>query len=410
MFENYKETEGGVCAPAGFRANGVHCGIRKNKIKKDLALVVADKRCATACVYTSNLVKGAPILVTQKNVKDGYAQAVIVNSGNANTCNKNGVEIAEGMCALVKQYTGIQESDVVVASTGVIGQELSLEPIAGGMEELCAGLGGEAENASAAAEAIMTTDTYKKEAAIKFGLGGKECTIGAMCKGVGMICPNMATLLMFVTTDASISPEMLRRALGAVVKDTVNMLSVDGDTSTNDTLCVMASGLAGNTKIEKAGVDYRIFKDALYTVLSKLCRMLARDGEGATKLIQCRVYHAKKVSDARLAAKSVIKSNLLKAAIFGADINWGRVLCALGYSGADLDISKIDVTFRSTAGVMLVCQGGYGVEFSEDRAKIILSKDEIYIDVDLNDGDYEATAYGCDLTYDYVKINGDYRT
>lgn len=410
MFENYKEVAGGVCAPAGFRANGVHCGIRKNKTKKDLALIVADKPCATACVYTSNLVKGAPILVTRKNVADGYAQAVIVNSGNANTCNANGVEIAEGMCALVEEYTGIKKSDVVVASTGVIGQELSLDPIESGMASLVDGLTSDAAGSLAAAEAVMTTDTYKKEVAVTFGIAGKTCTIGAVCKGVGMICPNMATLLAFVTTDANVSPEMLRRALAANVKDTFNMLSVDGDTSTNDTLCIMASGLAGNAEINKAGVDYRIFKDALGAVMKKLCRLLARDGEGATKLIECRVAHAKKVTDARLAAKAVVKSSLVKAAIFGSDINWGRVLCALGYSGAKLDVSKIDVTFRSSAGKMLVCKNGYGVAFSEEEAKKLLSEDEIYIDVDLNDGAYEATAYGCDLTYDYVKINGDYRT
>ena len=410
MFENFKETAGGVCAPAGFRANGVHCGIRKNKLKKDLALIVADELCVTACAYTSNLVKGAPILVTKKHVENGYAQAVIVNSGNANTCNANGVEIAEGMCALVQEHTGIERENVVVASTGVIGQELSLEPIAGGMKELCAGLRADGEGSAAAAEAIMTTDTVKKETAITFGIAGKTCTIGAVAKGVGMICPNMATMLLFVTTDVNISPEMLRRALAANVKDTVNMLSVDGDTSTNDTLCIMANGRAGNTLIDKADVDYRIFKDALGTVLRKLCRMLARDGEGATKLIECRVYNAKKVTDARLAAKSVVKSNLVKAAIFGSDINWGRVLCALGYAGADLDISKIDVTFRSRAGELLVCKGGYGVAFSEEEAKKLLSEDEIEIAVNLNAGVYEATAYGCDLTYDYVKINGDYRT
>ena len=402
-----QQIAGGVCAPKGFRANGVHCGIRKNKVKKDLALIVADKRCATACAYTRNLVKGAPILVTKKNVADGYAQAVIVNSGNANTCNANGVEIAEAMCALVERYTGISKGDVVVASTGVIGQQLSIDPIAAGMEELTKGLG---DNSTAAAEAIMTTDTVKKEIAFTFTLGGVPCTIGAIAKGVGMICPNMATLLMFVTTDAAISPAMLQKAVSADVKTSLNMLSVDADTSTNDTLCVMASGLAGNREIVSDGADLRAFRRALHTVTSALCRMLAADGEGATKLIECRVRGAKSQKDANLAAKSVIGSNLVKAAMFGADANWGRVLCALGYSGADLNVDAIDVVFSSAAGSIVVCKDGRGVGFSEEDAKRILSEKEIVIDVSAGGGRYKATAWGCDLTYDYVKINGDYRT
>ena len=402
-----QQIAGGVCAPKGFRANGVHCGIRKNKVKKDLALIVADKRCATACAYTRNLVKGAPILVTKKNVADGYAQAVIVNSGNANTCNANGVEIAEAMCALVERYTGIPKGDVVVASTGVIGQQLSIDPIAAGMEELTKGLG---DNSTAAAEAIMTTDTVKKEIAFTFTLGGVPCTIGAIAKGVGMICPNMATLLMFVTTDAAISPAMLQKAVSADVKTSLNMLSVDADTSTNDTLCVMASGLAGNREIVSDGADLRAFRRALHTVTSALCRMLAADGEGATKLIECRVRGAKSQKDANLAAKSVIGSNLVKAAMFGADANWGRVLCALGYSGADLNVDAIDVAFSSAAGSIVVCKDGRGIGFSEENAKRILSEKEIVIDVSAGGGRYKATAWGCDLTYDYVKINGDYRT
>ena len=402
-----QQIAGGVCAPKGFRANGVHCGIRKNKVKKDLALIVADKRCATACAYTRNLVKGAPILVTKKNVEDGYAQAVIVNSGNANTCNANGVEIAEAMCALVERYTGIPKGDVVVASTGVIGQQLSIDPIAAGMEELTKGLG---DNSTAAAEAIMTTDTVKKEIAFTFTLGGVPCTIGAIAKGVGMICPNMATLLMFVTTDAAISPAMLQKAVSADVKTSLNMLSVDADTSTNDTLCVMARGLAGNREIVSDGADLRAFRRALHTVTSALCRMLAADGEGATKLIECRVRGAKSQKDANLAAKSVIGSNLVKAAMFGADANWGRVLCALGYSGADLNVDAIDVVFSSAAGSIVVCKDGRGVGFSEEDAKRILSEKEIVIDVSAGGGRYKATAWGCDLTYDYVKINGDYRT
>lgn len=402
-----QQISGGVCAPKGFRANGVHCGIRKNKIKKDLALIVSDVRCATACVYTQNLVKGAPILVTKRNVADGYAQAVIVNSGNANTCNANGVEIAEQMCALVEKHTGVPAGDVVVASTGVIGQQLSIDPIAGGMEELAKGLG---DNSSAAAEAIMTTDTVRKEIAFSFTVGGVPCRIGAICKGVGMICPNMATMLMFVTTDVCISPAMLQKALSADVKDSLNMLSVDRDTSTNDTLCVMASGLAGNKEIISADSGYRAFCKALHAVTSAMCRALAADGEGATKLVECRVHGAKSKKAARLAAKSVINSNLVKAAMFGADANWGRVLCALGYAGADLDVTKIDVRFRSGAGEVFVCENGSGIDFSEDEAKRVLSDKEIVIDVDLKEGGYSATAWGCDLTYDYVKINGDYRT
>ena len=402
-----QQISGGVCAPKGFRANGVHCGIRKNKVKKDLALIVSDARCAAACVYTTNLVKGAPILVTQKNVADGYAQAVIVNSGNANTCNANGVEIAEAMCALVKQHTGISAGDVIVASTGVIGQTLSIDPIAGGMEELTKGLG---DNSGAAAEAIMTTDTVRKEIAFSFELGGVTCRMGAICKGVGMICPNMATMLMFITTDAAISPAMLQKAISTDVKDSLNMLSVDRDTSTNDTLAVLASGLAGNAAITEENEDYNTFCEVLHAVTTAMCRKLAADGEGATKLIECRVRGAKTKQDARLAAKSVINSNLVKAAMFGSDANWGRVLCALGYAGADLDVNKIDVRFTSAAGEVFVCENGSGVPFSEEEAKRVLSQKEVVIDVDLKDGAYSATAWGCDLTYDYVKINGDYRT
>ena len=405
-----QQISGGVCAPKGFRANGVHCGIRKNKIKKDLALIVSDVRCATACVYTQNLVKGAPILVTKEHVKDGYARAVIVNSGNANTCNANGVEIAEKMCSLVEEYTGIPASDVVVASTVVIGQELRLEPIAGGMEELVKGLSSDEAHSSAAAEAIMTTDTVKKEAAVSFELGGKQVKLGVICKGVGMICPNMATMLMFLTTDAAITPQMLQKAISEDVKDSLNMLSVDRDTSTNDTLCILASGLAGNQRIESEGEDFDTFSRALHTLTTEMCKKLAADGEGATRLIECRVRGAKTKEDARLAAKSVVNSNLVKAMIFGADANGGRVMCALGYAGADLDPMKIDVDFRSEAGTLPAYKQGSALPFSEDFAKRVLSEKEIVIDVALNEGSFEATAWGCDLTYDYVKINGDYRT
>ncbi len=405
-----KKIDGGVCAPQGFAAAGVHCGIRKNKEKKDLALIVADVKCATACVYTTNLVKGAPILVTKKNVADGYAQAVIVNSGNANTCNADGVEIAEGMCDLVQKHCGIAAKDVVVASTGVIGQPLSLQPIASGMDALVKGLKKEASGSLDAAQAIMTTDTVSKEIAYEFTLGGKVCKIGAICKGVGMLCPNMATMLMFVTTDAAISPAMLQKALSADVKDSLNMVSVDRDTSTNDTLCIMASGLAGNAMIEEENADYKAFRKALYAVTSQMCKKIAADGEGATKLIECKVVGAKSKKIARTVAKSVVCSNLLKAAIFGADANWGRVLCAIGYSGAQVDVDKIDVAFRSVKGEVKVCKDGRGVPFSEEVAKTVLLEKEIEIFIHLNDGNFSSVGWGCDLTYEYVRINGDYRS
>ena len=405
---NMKYIEGGVCAAQGYKASGVHCGIRKNKTKKDLALIVSDVPASAAGVYTLNLVKGAPILVTKKNIENGIAQAVICNSGNANTCNADGIEIAEGMCALVEKHTGIKANDVIVASTGVIGQPLSLEPIAGGMEELVSSLN--YNGSDDAAQGIMTTDTTKKEIAVEFELSGKTCRIGGIAKGSGMIHPNMATMLVFVTTDAAISPEMLNKALQADVQTSFNMISVDGDTSTNDTLTVMANGLAGNDEITEANADYEIFTQALAMVTRTLCRAIAKDGEGATKLLECRVNGAKNWETARTVAKSVICSSLFKAAMFGADANWGRVLCAIGYSGADVDVTKIDVTFESKAGSITVCVDGAGVPFSEEEAKKILTEDEIIIAIELKSGEVSATAWGCDLTYDYVKINGDYRT
>jgi len=399
--------KGGVTAPKGFKANGVHCGIRKNKTKKDLALIVADDRCVTASVYTTNLVKGAPISVTKKNVADGYAQAIICNSGNANTCNANGVEIAEKMCLLVEKHTGIKASDVIVASTGVIGQPLDITPIENGMEELVAGLG---DNSLSANQAIMTTDTIPKEVAISFKLGGKTCKIGCIAKGSGMIHPNMATMLVFVTTDVNITPEMLSKAVKNDVKTSFNMVSVDGDTSTNDMLSVMASGKAGNKLIDSENDLYLEFTTALNKVTTTVCRMIAQDGEGATKLLECKVKGAKTEEDAKIIAKSVICSSLLKAAMFGADANWGRVLCAIGYSKANVDITKISVAFSSAKGIIKVCLDGEGLPFDEGTAKTILSEKEIEILIDCYDGDGKAVAWGCDLTYDYVKINGDYRT
>ena len=401
--------EGGVTAPKGFRANGIHCGIRKNKDKKDLMLIVSDVLCDAAAVYTQNLVCGAPVTVTRENLKNGKARAVICNSGIANTCNADGVEKAEAMCALTEQYTGIPANDVVVASTGVIGQPIDLEPIQSGMQTLVDGLN---ENgSSAAAQAIMTTDTVKKEIAVSVELsGGKTCTLGAIAKGSGMIHPNMATMLSFITTDANISAEMLQKALRWCVTRSYNMLSVDGDTSTNDTVAILANGLCGNKRIETENEDYAVFCRALFKICNHVVRMLAKDGEGATKLVVCEVVGAADEETARICAKSVIRSPLVKTAMFGSDANWGRVLCALGYAGAAIDVSKIDVSFRSRKGTVPVCKNGAGIEFSEEKAKEVLLEDEIEILVDLNSGDAEATAYGCDLTYDYVKINGDYRT
>ena len=402
-----KIINGGVCAAQGFTAGGIHCGIRKNKTKKDLSLIFSEKRAAAAAVYTTNLVKGAPLVVTKNHIADGFAQAVICNSGNANTCNANGIEIAEAMSSLVSETMSISEKDVVVASTGVIGQPLDIEPIKNGMEELKKSLG---NNSLDAAEGIMTTDTVVKEIAVSFDIGGVECKIGGIAKGSGMIHPNMATMLVFITTDCAISPEMLQKALSTDIKNTFNMVSVDGDTSTNDMVTVLANGMAGNEEITCDGKDFDTFMKALNTITVHLCRMIAGDGEGATKLLECQVNGAKSEEIAKIVAKSVICSSLTKAAMFGADANWGRVLCAIGYSGADVDVTKIDVSFISNKGEILVCKDGAGVDFSEEKAKEILLEKEIVTKIELNDGFYGATAWGCDLTYEYVKINGDYRT
>jgi len=399
---------GGVTAAKGFVANGVHCGIRKNHSKKDLALIVSQVPASAAAVYTTNLVKGAPLIVTKNNLTNGKARAVICNSGNANTCNANGIEIAEAMCGLVEKATGVAASDVVVASTGVIGQRLSIDPIANAMDVLAAGLS--VEGGAAAAQAIMTTDTCPKEIAVEFTVGGKTCRMGGIAKGSGMIHPNMATMLVFITTDCAISSAMLQKALSGDIAGTFNMLSIDGDTSTNDMVTVLANGMAENDEINREGEDFDTFMQALNTVTVYLCRMIAGDGEGATKLLECHVSGADSLLTARTVAKSVICSSLLKAAMFGADANWGRVLCAIGYSGADVDVKSVGVSFRSDKGVIEVCRDGAGVPFSEEKAKEILLQKEIEILVTLGDGAYAATAWGCDLTYDYVKINGDYRT
>ena len=400
--------EGGVCAAKGFTANGIHCGIRKNHSKKDLALIVSSVPASAAAVYTTNLVKGAPIIVTKNHIANGVARAVICNSGNANTCNANGVEIAEATTELVAKALNLDAQDVLIASTGVIGQPLSIDPIAEGMPALAAGLS--VEGGKDAAEAIMTTDTIPKEVAVEFEIGGKVCHLGGIGKGSGMIHPNMATMLVFLTTDCAISSEMLQKALSGDIANTFNMISIDGDTSTNDTVTLMANGLAGNDPITCEGENFATFMQALNTVTVALCRMIAGDGEGATKLLECKVTGAADLATAKTVAKSVICSSLLKAAMFGADANWGRVLCAIGYSGADVDVNKVDVAFRSCAGIVEVCKNGAGIPFSEEIAKNVLVEKEIEILVELNSGEVSSTAWGCDLTYDYVKINGDYRS
>lgn len=399
---------GGVCAPKGFKAGGIHCGIRKNRTKRDLSLILSEKKANAAAVYTTNLVKGAPLTVTKNNIADGFASAIICNSGNANTCNANGIEIAEETCKLLGNALGIDKSDVVVASTGVIGLPLDIEPIKNGIPSLIEAVN---ENGSQdAAEGIMTTDTKVKEVAVEFEIGGKLCRIGGIAKGSGMIHPDMATMLVFITTDCNISSEMLKKALSTDIENTFNMVSVDGDTSTNDMVCVLANGMAENKEITSESENFKTFMQALNTVTVHLCRCIAGDGEGATKLLECKVSGAENEKVAKTVAKSVICSSLTKAAMFGADANWGRVLCSIGYSKAPVDVTKIDVSFKSSEGEIAVCKNGAGIEFSEEKAKEILLQEEIEIIVNLNSGKASATAWGCDLTYEYVKINGDYRT
>ncbi|MBR2086289.1 MAG: bifunctional ornithine acetyltransferase/N-acetylglutamate synthase [Oscillospiraceae bacterium] len=409
-FKGIPFVEGGVCAAKGFKANGIHCGIKANgdPNKNDLAMICADKPCTAAAMYTTNKVQGAPIAVTKRHIADGFAQAVIVNSVNANTCNADGEEKAEAMCEAAANALGLKPEDIIVASTGVIGQPLPLEPIAAGVPKLAAGLS-ETGN-TAAVNAIMTTDTVPKEVAVEFEIGGKTCRLGGMLKGSGMIHPNMATTLTFLTTDCDIDAALLKDALREVVFVTLNRVSVDGDTSTNDMVCILANGEAQNPKITEDTDDYDMFKDALYTVLMNLARMMARDGEGATKLIECLCDGAADDKTAEIVAKSVITSSLFKAAIFGEDANWGRILCAVGYAPVDFDIHQVYVTLGSDKGVILVCEDGAGVEFSEEEAKEILSEEEIRVHVTIGKGDGVAVAWGCDLTYDYVRINGDYRS
>ncbi len=422
---------GGVCAAKGFRANGICCGLAgksedsdpgncngenssekksfpASEGKKDLALIVADKPCTAAAVYTTNKVKGAPLAVTKEHIKNGIARAVIVNSVNANTCNPDGIEKARKMCELAAGELGIDEDDVIVASTGVIGRKLPIEPIENGIKELVEGLS--RDGGGRAVQAIMTTDTVEKQVAVRFEVGGKTCTIGGMLKGSGMINPNMATTLTFITTDADITAELLQRALNDTVRVTLNRVSVDGDTSTNDMVCILASGVAGNIGIKKENEDFEIFERALYAVMVNLSRMMARDGEGATKLIECVCTGAVSENDAEAVAKTVIKSNLFKAAVFGEDAYWGRILCAVGYSAADIDVEKVDITISSENGSIPLCHAGNGLDYSEEKASRIMKSDEIIVNINVGNGKGKAVAWGCDLTYDYVKINGEYRS
>lgn len=410
QFEGYTYVDGGVCAAKGFRANGLNCGLNPEKSKNDLALVVSDTMCNAAAVYTTNKVKGAPIIITKQHLaaSGGKTKAVIANSKNANTCNADGEQKAQLMTELAARELGISADEVIVASTGVIGQILPIEPIKEHIGELAKGLSydGNAE----AANAIMTTDTVPKEVAVTFKAGDVTCTLGGMAKGSGMIHPNMATTLNFVTTDVAIGTNLIQKALTEVTKVTYNCLSIDGDTSTNDMVCVMANGMAGNAEITEEDADYEVFKQALYIVMMNMTKMLAKDGEGATKLIECTVSEAKDLDTAITVAKSVIRSPLFKCAIFGEDANWGRILCAVGYAEADFDINKVDVDLASVKGVLPVCRNGAGIEFSEEFAKVVLAEDEIFVNISLHEGDVTAKAWGCDLTYDYVKINGDYRS
>lgn len=399
---------GSVTVPKGFTASGMHCGMRKNRAKKDLALIFAQCRCDAAAIYTRNKVKGAPILVTRGHLADGKAQAFLCNSGNANTCNADGVEKANAMCDCVAKALGIPAQDIIIASTGVIGQPIYVEPVVSAAPTLVKLLS--EDGAGNAVDAIMTTDTCRKEAAAEFTIDGHVCRVGGIAKGSGMINPNMATMLSFITTDADIESECLHKALLAAADETFNMVCVDGDTSTNDMAAVLASGLAGNDRITGEGPALDTFTEALTAVLKKLARGIARDGEGATKLIECVVTGAKDKATAKTVAKAVISSSLFKAAMFGSDANWGRVLCAVGYADADVDISKVNVAFESIAGRVEVCRNGMGVEFSENDASSVLMRSEIRVIVSLGSGSESATAWGCDLTYDYVKINGDYRT
>ena len=402
---------GGVCAAQGFRAAGVHAGVKTHaEWKKDVALIVSDVDCAAAAVFTKNAVKAAPIHVDRKHLADGKARAVIANSGNANACAPQGEENAERMCAAAAQALGCRTEDVLVSSTGVIGQRINVEAIEAAVPALRAALERSAEASDAAGHAIMTTDTVKKEAAVETTVGGRTVRIGGIAKGSGMIHPNMGTMLCFLTTDCAISPAMIKAALLETARVSFNRISVDGDTSTNDTCCVLANGLAGNEIITAGGPDYDAFLAALKALCAELAKKIASDGEGARHLITCTVQGAKSEQSAETIAKSVVSSTLTKAAIFGADANWGRVLCAMGYSGEEFDPERVSVHFASAAGEIAVCADGRGLDFDEDLAKKILTEHDVEIRIAMGEGSGDCTCWGCDITYDYIKINGDYRT
>ena len=405
-----KEIQGGVTAPKGFTAAGVHCGVKKGSSpdKNDLALILSERECAAAATYTMNRVKAAPIYVTMEHLEDGAAWGVVANSGNANACAPQSHENAQAMCQYAAAATGRRAGDFVVASTGVIGQTINISAIEQGLPA-CAGALSK-DGSDAAARAIMTTDTEKKELAVSFTLGGKTVTIGAIAKGSGMIHPNMGTMLCFITSDCAITTEMLTEALHEVVPRTFNRVTVDGDTSTNDMCAALCNGMAENPLVEWKDDNYTVFVKALRALCERLARKIAGDGEGATRLVTCRVSQARSEESAERLAKAVVGSPLVKAAMFGADANWGRVLCAMGYSKAPFRPEYVDVKFCSAAGEVLVCEQGAGLDFDEEAAKSILTRDEVVIDVCLHEGEHEASCWGCDLTYDYVKINGDYRT
>lgn len=414
MFENtslyIQDIAGGVTAPRGFMASGIHCGLRKNKSKRDLALIFAECDCTAAGVFTQNKMFAAPVGISRSHIENGHARAIICNSGNANACNSDGYEKAEATCAALAEKLGISGDDIIVASTGVIGVPLPSDIIISGIAPLVDSLERSIEAGSDAAAAIMTTDTKKKEYAVSFMLDGKMIRLGGICKGSGMIEPNMATMLGFITTDISITSEMLSRALKFVTKDTFNMVSVDGDTSTNDMTVILASGLAENTIIDSESEGFFVFREALMYLCTMMCTSIASDGEGATKLLECNVRNFSDGDGARKLAKSVINSSLVKTAMFGADANCGRILCALGYSGVDFDTEKVDVRLSSKSGEIIVCKDGCGYPFDEDTAKKILIREKIQINIDMNCGTYSAKAWGCDLSYEYVRINGDYRS
>ena len=406
---------GGVTAPKGFTAAGLHCGVKDSFTtpqpeKKDLAMVLSSVPCAAAGTYTRNIVKADPVLLTMEHLADGKAQGVILNSGNANACAPNGMENAKRMAAAAAKATGLRPEDFAVCSTGIIGVEQNIEAIEKGIPALAASLSGSVQGSEDAALAIMTTDTRKKETAVTVELGGKTVTLGAIAKGSGMIHPNMGTMLCVVTTDCAIDAGLLQTMLREVVAKTFNRVTVDGDTSTNDTCVVLANGLAENAPITGPSPDCDAFCAALLEVLEYEAKMIAGDGEGAGRLVTCTVQGAADEKKAEVMAKAVVRSPLVKCAMFGADANWGRVLCAIGYSGAQFDPSDVEVKFLSAAGELTVCEKGQGVAFDEDVALKVLSEKEIVILVTLHEGEAACSCWGCDLTYDYVKINGDYRS